>query len=127
MNNDIPFVDRFFHMEQEFSLFDLKDQDGLPIWDILRYDVYLKFTFPEVRNTKRTLKDKFLTVIYGAVKLPLSLYSYIFKKAEVIIFANPRFKVNELYIDKAVEDYILTENGNSLVVAQFKPDRKSVV
>ena len=56
-------IDRFFNMEKTFALFDLKDEDGMPIWDLFRYDIYLHVTFPIVITNKKTILQQIKTFL----------------------------------------------------------------
>ena len=98
------YTDRFLKMELDFNLFDLRDDQGLPVWDILRYDVnlaYNPFTDKNPHPVKLTagklLRGAFMA-IGDAIKLR-------FRNGRVMIFSNSRYRAadGKLY-DKASQD-----------------------
>lgn len=100
-------VDKFFNMEEDCRLFDLKTDDGLPLWDIIRMHVYLKYHFPEVSQPE-TNQKKSLTDIWqhltGLIKSILYLFT---RKSENFILPTSRYlDSNGLYYDKAAMNVI---------------------
>ena len=60
-----PISDRFFKMENDFKLFDFVSDEGLPIWDVLRYEALLAIKIPDVLNIeKRRLTYKLVRLHY---------------------------------------------------------------
>lgn len=96
------FVDTFFKMEEEHRLFDLKESD-LPIWDILRYDIYYKYYFPEINRSHSQLSRRRL-VDYLKILLDFiyTVLYFLFNNSENLILPCSRYKDDaNRYFDRA--------------------------
>ena len=117
------YVDKFLKMETDYHLFDLRDEDGLPVWDILRYDVnlvYNPFTDRNPRRIKVTVGKLFrgmLMIFEDAIKLQ-------FHDGDSIVFPNSRYRDdNGLLFDKASQDAI-DSLDSSLIIENKHPLEK---
>lgn len=122
MHGNKFFVDRFFEMESKYNLFALRDNKGRQIWDILRFDIYLYYTFGVTEGKyRRSLIKGLLVCINGGLRLILSLFHTFFFKADVVIFENPRYKDSKGYvIDQAIEDIYTAEKRRKVCVSKYK-------
>lgn len=106
-------------MESENNLFDLGKEINLPLWDIIRYSVYLKYYYPEKDRVKlsepvkHNLKDYFRILI----KLVSFIFSVFRKNSKTVILTASRYSNNEgKYYDKSAMPIIKALNGNCIVV-----------
>lgn len=112
-------IHKFHKMESENNLFDLGKEINLPLWDIIRYNVYLKYYYPEKdriklsKNVKHGFKDYFKIVI----KLITFIVGVLRKKSEIVILTASRY-TNEKgkYYDKSAMPLIKTLDGKCMVV-----------
>lgn len=119
------FVDRFFKMEQEHNLFSLRDINGLPVWDIVRFDIYLNYTFStESNRVKQSVYNKFLVALVGVLRVFLSILHLLFVKREVLIMEHPRYKKGKYEFDAAIQDFIDCERNNFISVSSYKALQK---
>lgn len=124
MSQEQFFVDSFFEMERKFKLFTLRDKYGVPIWDILRFDIYLYYTFNEgnlnIKHKKTAFSKKMLILLVGLPKVVLSFFHTLFIKADVLIFEHPRYKANGSTIDFATENIYKIEKEKKIAIAKYK-------
>lgn len=119
------FVDDFFKMEDDFKLFDLKSKEGFLVWDIIRFDVHLKYTFPEIYHSKKKHNFSFAVLIVGAVKTIRSIFIFLFLRANNIVFSFSRYLGEDgMMFDKASENVIQELQKDLIVVERFKALKK---
>lgn len=106
-------------MESENNLFELGKEINLPLWDIIRYSVYVKYYYPEKdrvklsEDVKHGFKDYFRIVI----KLIIYVFSIFRKKSETVILTASRYIDKEgKYYDKSAMPIINVLDDNYLVV-----------
>src|ERR1035437_10028634 len=87
-------IEKFHKMESENNLFELGKEINLPIWDIIRYSVYVKYYFS--KDNRQKLEEPyshplshFLTLFPKLLKL---IVSVLFKNGKVIVFTASRYK-----------------------------------
>lgn len=104
-------VKKFHQMETEYSLFDVGEELEIPIWDIIRYNVYRKFLYGDANNAKleNYHKPNLLSYIIILKELIKYLFVLLFANKSIIIFTNSRFKNSEgKYFDKSSSHIIKT-------------------
>lgn len=119
------FVDKYFQMEREHNLFSLSDSNGLPIWDIVRFDVYLHYAFAtSTNNVKRSTLIKLTAAFVGFFRIIASLVHLFFVKRDVLIVEHPRYKKGSYYFDGAIQDFINAEKKNFVALSSYKAFQK---
>jgi hypothetical protein len=116
----------FFKMEEKHALFDIKTDQGIYVWDIFRYYVHWYQTVET--NKQDTTQKKHITLlklISIIFLLTKSMYSFLFKRRENILFAWSRFpnENNRLY-DIVSNDIIEELKDNILIVEKKKSSKK---
>lgn len=118
------FVDRFFEMEKKCNFFELKSEEGFPVWDILRFSIYQKYTFPPVSHIGRNKLSLSFIYSVGLLRVFFSLFSFCFKKAPVIFFTYGRnIDENGKLFDKCCEN-IIRQTDRYLIVERFRALKK---
>jgi len=108
-------------MESENNLFDLGKEINLPIWDIIRYSVYVKYYYPEKdreklsQSPKRNISDYF--------KLSFKVFPFIFgilinRKKNVVLTASRYLNDKGEFFDKSALPILKALDGKFLV---FEP------
>lgn len=112
-------IHKFHKMEAENNLFELGKEINLPLWDIIRYSVYVKYYYPEKdrvklsEDVKHGFKDYFRIVI----KLVSFIFSVFRKNSEIVILTASRYIDKEgRYYDKSAMPIINALDGNCIVV-----------
>jgi len=119
------FVADFFEMEEKCNLFDLKSNEGFPLWDIIRFEVYGKYTSFEASHISRNKFLLLLISVVGMVKVFFSFFSFLFRKAPILIFPNSRYlDENEKLFDKSCENVIGHIKEKYIIVERFKALKK---
>lgn len=102
-------IDDFHEMEEEAKLFDIVDQNNIPIWDILRYNIFLKYYYIDECNTRIAIANKknsknYFAFIFCVVKF---IYTLLFpKKKKFLVQTTSRYFKNKLYYDKSLHDLV---------------------
>jgi hypothetical protein len=108
-------------MEADNSLFELGREIHLPIWDIVRYSVYLKYYYPQEdrENLSIAISHPFSHIFYLTINVFLFLFKMFFLKGENIVISHSRY-INSKgeYFDKSALSIIETLGSNCLV---FEP------
>ena len=102
-------VDKFHKMETEYSLFELGDNLDIPVWDIIRYHVYVKYYFSLKARENLKIKPVFnLSYYFNLLKKTIyQLKVILFNKGEIIFFTSSRYKNQEgFYFDKSAKPLI---------------------
>lgn len=110
-------ADDFFNMEIKYRLFDLKVNDAEPIWDIIRFHIFYRYTWPtEITVTKSKYK-RFKEIIKNLWIAISSISSLFLRKADNIVVSTSRYldKESRLF-DKASYDVIKALGENALVI-----------
>jgi len=91
-------------MEADHHLFDLRDEEGLPVWDILRYDVNLVYN-PFTDKNPHPVRMTFGKLFRGVAMAAGDFFRLSFRNGRVMIFSNSRYRAadGKLY-DKASQD-----------------------
>jgi hypothetical protein len=119
-------IDKFFEMEEKFSLFDYKPENGFPIWDILRYEVMmLNFANNDIPLYTPYMSYSLKNIVYMIARLVKSSFSFIFVRPENIVFLTSRFRDEHgKRYDKAAQNIIDELSDKCLVVEKMKPASK---
>lgn len=118
------FVDRFFEMEEKECLFDIKSEEGFPVWDILRFEIAEKYTVPPTVHISRSKLTLLFIYFVGIFRVSLSFFSFFFKRAPVLFFSNGRnIDENGKLFDKCFEN-IIGQTDRYLIVERFHALKK---
>ncbi|MDR2425279.1 MAG: hypothetical protein LBD59_11260 [Prevotellaceae bacterium] len=114
--------EKWFEMEEKYSLFDIKTEEGIYIWDIMRWYVnryiYIKYT----RETVSTESAKSFRFYYKGMLIIIgSFFSWITKKRNNIIFSISRNldRENMLY-DIICDDIINLLQDDIIIIDRRK-------
>lgn len=112
-------INKFHKMESENNLFEIGKEINLPLWDIVRYGIYVKYYYPEKdrvklsKDVERGFRDYFRIVI----KLVSFVFSIFSKNREVVILTASRYISKEgKYYDKSAMPIIKALGHNCIVV-----------
>jgi len=113
----------FFHFEKENELFARKNKEGIYIWDIIRYEVYVgllrgkAITDPPIKRTA----SAYLSLLSDL----LSLSGHLFRgKYKYIFFTASRNRTKEgLFYDQHAEDTLALLRNDALILENFERDR----
>jgi len=112
-------IEKFHKMETDSKLFELGKELKLPIWDIIRYHVYVKYYYSD--NDRKNLSTQPRHKIREYFGLLYQLYTFIlgllFRKGENIILSSSRYlNGNGKYFDKSIMPIIDVLGSNYLVM-----------
>lgn len=118
-------VDKFHKMESENFLFDLGKEIDFPIWDIIRYNVYIKYYYPKA-DTQRLEKHHSHPISHYfslLMEIAKSIFIILFKKGEVIFVTISRYKAKSgVYFDKSAHQMIQLISKKCITIEQtFNP------
>ena len=112
-------IHKFHKMESENKLFDLGVEINLPLWDIIRYSVFVKYNYPEKyrvklsQDVKHEAKDYFIIIF----KLVSFIFSVFIAKRKVVILTGSRYLDNEgKYFDKSAMPFINALGDNCIAL-----------
>ena len=119
-------IDLFYKTEEEYTLFDLKEEDCAAPWDLFRYSVLLRMATPFEKNQKIKLTPRklmlFIPILFKSViRLNKERYNTI------LFSANRYSNTDGLWYDKASEDigkFFETNQGSLLNLDNLKPTNK---
>ena len=99
-------IEQFHNMELKYGLFEIRDEFGLPVWDLLRVNIYLYFIQKRASLDTNSNKLAFIKKVINIIKS--AFCSVLFsKRCSVLIAYLPRFKdENNLNYDKVAESMI---------------------
>lgn len=111
------YVERFQTIEKENSLFDLRDENGIAFWDVVRYHVYqtIYFALDDVKITSHPRKSRLSSIVLFSKNLfhTISCFFFIFfsgEKKPYLVFNFSRYKdadkTNVDYVTRDVVDYL---------------------
>ena len=112
-------INKFHRMELEEKLFDIGKNEGLPLWDIIRYHVYLKYYYPEDGINRLSIAGShtysdYLKLLKNALGF---VYKILFARGEnVVITSSRNIDSNGKYFDKSAISIIEALADNCLVV-----------
>lgn len=112
-------IDKFHRMEVKHSLFKLGDLDDLPVWDILRYNIYLKYYYPEKDRLKFEMKSTrtFQDFIIFIKRCIISFVLLLTRRGENVVFTSSRYcNENGQYFDISAQAIIETLKSNCFIV-----------
>lgn len=119
-------IDIFYKIEQEYNLFDLKEEDCAAPWDLFRHQVLIRMATPINKNQRIKLTPKKL--IQFAPILFKSLFELNKKKCSTLLFSTNRYSDKDgLWYDKASEDigrFFKKHQGGLLDLDDLKPGNK---
>ena len=117
-------IDKFFEMEKKHHLFDIKTDDGFFLWDIIRYDTYLKYNdIICAQKSKEKIDLLFFKKLFVAIYLIFkSLFVIFFKKSQFLIFSSNRYlDSNGQLFDKAIQNIVDELKKESINLDNLKP------
>lgn len=118
-------VDKFFKMEEDCRLFDMKTDEGLPLWDIIRMHVYLKYHFPEISQPQTNPKKSLTEIWQHLIDLIKSILYLLTRRSENFILPTSRYRdSNGLYFDKAAMNVIEYFGKNCFILEWHTNDKK---
>lgn len=112
-------IDRFHQMESENALFELGEEQNIPIWDIIRYHVYIKYYYPEKdRKYLSVTPEHSISEYFNLIKqFFIFIYRVIFCKGENVFLTASRYiNDNNEYFDISALSIIKTAGINSMVI-----------
>lgn len=94
-------IHKFHKMESENNLFELGKEINLPLWDIIRYSVYVKYYYPEKDRVKlsKSLEHGFKDYFRIIFKLISFFFRLFRKKNDTVLLTASR------YVDKQGKYY----------------------
>lgn len=106
-------------MESENYLFELGKEINLPLWDIIRYSVYVKYYYPEKDRVKLSVDvgHGFRDYLQIVIKLVTFVFSVFRKNSAIVILTTSRYIDKEgKYYDKSAMPIINALDGNCIVL-----------
>lgn len=113
------FVDKFHKMEEDFGLFDLKESN-LPIWDVIRYDIYYKYYWTETKISQNIQPQKrlidYFKVLFDFI---FTLFYFLINRSDNLILPCSRYKNSDnKYFDKASQNLIKSLDSKFILETQ---------
>ena len=112
-------IDKFHQMELESDLFDIGSEQYLPLWDLVRYEVYMRYNYPKKERDKlfvpiKRSKKELFHLLWHLISF---LFKLLTRKKDNLVFTASRY-VNDQgeYFDKSAVPILKTLEGNALVV-----------
>ena len=99
----------FLKMEEECNLFDFDIKNKIPLWDILRMHIYLKYHFPDLKDDNNKVENsfEFKSIIAFFSSFFKSIYNFFNNKSANFILPCSRYIDDDgLYFDKAAMSII---------------------
>ena len=113
-------IKNFHDVEKDSNLFDITDATGYPIWDILRYSVFLSYYYPEKvikRLNIKTPKSKTQFLLFTREFVRFFFRMIFLKKGKILIQTASRFKKGEnKYYDRSSIAIIELLKDNKVVL-----------
>ncbi len=112
-------IDQFHKMENEFCLFELGTKDNLPIWDIVRYNVYLKYYYPEKdrKQFETEISHNLSDYFYFILLVIKSLFYFIISNGKNVFITSSRYQNhNGFWFDKSAQGIIEQFKKESLIL-----------
>ena len=114
-------IDAFHRMEMDEQLFNIGKDIGIPIWDIMRYKVYIKYYYPEKErvvlfaNSKIPYAD-YIKIISNVIRF---MYRILFIKGENIVLTHSKFyNSSRKLFDKNALSIIRELSDNCLILEE---------
>lgn len=112
-------IQRFHATETAHRLFELGAERGVPIWDVVRYHVYLRYLYPEAE--RRLLDERrphpWRDYLRLAALLPQSLARLFRRRGRSLVITCSRYRDAEgRYFDKAASTVIEALGPEALVL-----------
>lgn len=128
-NSDL--VNRFYKMEVDCNLFEIKDNYGICVWDIIRYKVFSAIQWESRnRNNNRTNPPKQRRRYINAIKSLLSsLYVILFVKRKYFFFlvSRNRYELSDSFFDQNAYDTLsLFDKKECLLNENYDADNRLV-
>jgi hypothetical protein len=86
----------FFQMEKDYNLFAIRTIDGFPLWDIIRYEIWLRIVFINHGSTTSSEKSPIIRFNFSglsiAVMVVMNFIKFIFFKVDNLYFGFSRVK-----------------------------------
>lgn len=101
--------DWFFKFETENKLFEIKDENGFPVWDIVRYHLYYKILNkhtaielnkgkPLIANVKR--KHQYVKTFFKVVRNDFRVFLSSYRTSRFFCYLNSRNLINGEFVDQ---------------------------
>ncbi|MBN1462611.1 MAG: hypothetical protein JW922_02915, partial [Paludibacteraceae bacterium] len=118
-------IDDFFEMEEKYQLFDIYTENGMPCWDLFRYQIYVNYFWPNVYKTKAKQIIDLGIVLSGFKIISRSIFSFFFRRSNNILFSYSRhLNGNNFLYDKVAQHVVDVFNENILIVENVKASAK---
>lgn len=112
-------INKFHKMESENLLFQLGSKYNFPLWDIVRYNVYLKYYYSETDRIRleSTVKHSFIDYLFLIKFFLLFVFRFPFCKGENIILTCSRYLNEEnRFFDKSAFAIINSLKRNCTII-----------
>lgn len=112
-------IDQFHKMENEFCLFELGIKDNLPIWDIVRYNVYLKYYYPEKdrKQFETEISHNLSDYFYFILLVIKSLFYFFISNGKNVFITSSRYQNhNGFWFDKSAQSIIEEYKSESIIL-----------
>ena len=112
-------IEKFHKMESEESLFELGKEMKVPLWDIVRYSVYIKYYYSNTdRKRLETITIHSLSDYLRLInKFFLFIFKLTFQKGSNIVFSCSRYaNQDKKQFDKAAFSILSFLKGNCMIL-----------
>lgn len=115
-------IDKFHNMEMMNNLFSLGSDIKMPIWDIVRYHVYVKYYYPEKNRILQKNKIKKKKLFYYIKHLLKFIFGFYRKKSPILFLTSSRFYNDQgVSFDKSAYPIIKEINKDQFSVLESLP------
>ena len=122
-------VNRFYKMEVDCNLFEIKDDYGICVWDIIRYKVFAAIQWETKKNNRTTPKKQRRRYINAINSLLSSLYVILFVKRKYYFFlvSRNRYELSDSFFDQNAYDTLsLFDKKECLLNENYDVDNRLV-
>ena len=112
-------IEKFHKVEIENNFFHLGKEINLPIWDIVRNDVYFKYYYPEHERKRfeQIQKHSILDYFFLLKEAFLFIFKLFFQKGEIIVFSASRYiDADGQYFDKSAQAVIDCYEKSAIII-----------
>lgn len=107
--NSTELINKFFKFEKKHKLFDLRTQDGIYWWDVVRFHIYYEILSNTVRQNKQTVypsqNKQYKKIFRFLIKDFFYFLQNVFKKNNYCFFLYPRNMSNDGFsVDNTCND-----------------------
>ncbi|MBV5341810.1 MAG: hypothetical protein J0665_20025 [Deltaproteobacteria bacterium] len=119
-------INIFHEMEIDEKLFYIGDDIGLPVWDIIRYNVYVRYYYPKKERDIYSSNSKLLFSDYGILipdTINFMLKMFLVKGDNIVLTNSRYYNLNRKRYDKNALP-IISELGNNCLILESIIGRK---